>query len=103
MATISVYVSSRLSLQRFGWGRPIACDGNQSLTVKEGSTLREAIDRVGIPADQLAIPTINGHRPCSLDTRLTSGDRLILIPSNLAVLRRILSRQGQGISSGCGS
>ena len=99
MLAINVLLSGRLKLDGFGQGHPIARDGTFPLALGEGSTVREAIHDMGVPADRVVMTMING-RQCPVDTGLCSGDRVILIPSDVAALWRFLGRQNLGMGIG---
>ena len=92
MFMINVLLSGRLKLDGFGKGRPIAQDGTFPLTLEEGSTVRQAMDGMRVPPSRVAMTMLNG-RQCAVDTRLGSGDRVILIPEDVAALWRALGRQ----------
>lgn len=102
MVTINVLLSGRLKLDGFGQGRPTASDGTFPLALGEGSTVRHAIKDMRVPAEQVAMTMING-RQSPVDTQLRSGDRVILIPADVAALWRFLGRQnlGSGIGLDC--
>lgn len=102
MVSIHVLLSGRLKVDGFGRGRPIANDGTFPLTLEDGSAVREAIHGIAVPISRVAMTMVNG-RQCALDTPLESGDRLILIPPDVAALWRALHRQGLGMGIGSDS
>jgi hypothetical protein len=65
----------------------------------EGSTVREAMSGLRVPGDRVTMTMLNG-RQCSVDARLGSGDRVILIPEDVAALWRALGRQDLGMGIG---
>ena len=99
MLMINVLLSGRLKLDGFGQGRPTANDGTYPLTLGERSTVRQAIERMNIPADRVTMTMLNG-RQCPVDTPLQSGDRVILVPSDVAALWRALGQQNLGTAIG---
>jgi hypothetical protein len=99
MLTINVLLSGRLKLDGFGQGRPTANDGTYPLTLGERSTVRQVIKCMNIPADRVTMTMLNG-RQCPVDTSLNSGDRVILIPSDVAALWHALGRQNLGTGIG---
>ena len=99
MVAVNVLLSGRLKLDGFGKGHPAAYDGTFPLKLREGSTVREAIHGMGVPADRVAMTMING-RQCPVNARLNPGDRVILIPSDVAALWRFLGLQGLGMGIG---
>jgi sulfur carrier protein ThiS len=102
MLTINVLLSGRLKLDGFGQGRPTANDGTYPLTLGERSTVRQVIKAMNIPADRVTMTMLNG-RQCPVDTSLHSGDRVILIPSDVAALWHALGRQNLGTGIGVDS
>jgi sulfur carrier protein ThiS len=92
MLTINVLLSGRLKLDGFGQGRPTANDGTYPLTVGDRSTVRQIIEGMNIPTDRVTLTMLNG-RQCPVDTPLSSGDRVVLIPPDVAALWRALVRQ----------
>ena len=99
MVTIRVLLSGRLKLDGYGRGRPVAGDGTFPLVLNEGSTVREAIDGIQIPASRVALTMLNGCG-CAVDAPLSSDDRVILIPEDVAALWRFLCRQNLGMGIG---
>ena len=102
MVTINVLLSGRLKLDGFGKGRPTAYDGTYPLTLRDGSTVRKAIDGMRVPADRVVMTMVNGCQ-CTPDTPLSPGDRVILIPGDVAALWRALGRQGLAMGIGSDS
>jgi len=99
MVAVNVLLSGRLKLDGFGKGHPVAHDGTFPLKLREGSTVREAIHGMGVPADRVVMTMING-RQCPVNARLGSGDRVILIPSDVAALWGFLHQQNLGMGIG---
>jgi len=102
MFTISVLLSGRLKIDGFGQGRPSKRDGTFPLALREGSTVRQAVKALKIPAGRVTLTMLNG-RQCPVDTALTSGDRVILIPQDVAALWGALHRQNLGTGIGLDS
>jgi hypothetical protein len=102
MVTVNILLSGRLKLDGYAKGRPADYDGTIPLALREGSTVRQAMDGMSVPADRVVMTMLNGHQ-CAVDTLLRSGDRIILIPEDVAALWRALGRQslGMGIGSDC--
>jgi len=99
MLTINVLLSGRLKIEGFGQGRPVARDGTFPLALREGSKVRQAIKKMRIPAGRVTMTMLNG-RQCPVDTPLSSGDRVILIPEDVAALWHALVRQNLGMGIG---
>jgi len=96
--SINVLLSGRLKLDGYGKGKPENGDGTFHLNLGEESTVREVIRGMGVPSDRVAMTMING-RKCEVGTRVKPGDRVILIPSDVAVLWRALGRMNMGMES----
>jgi sulfur carrier protein ThiS len=57
------------------------------LQLSEGMAVKDALDKMGIPREEVANVFINGrYRHQALDVPLWDGDRLGLFPSNMAML-----------------
>ena len=89
MITVSVLLSGRLKLDGYGRGKPENSDGTFSLVLPEKSMVRQAILGMGVPSSKVTMTMLNG-RNCERGTRLKTGDRVILIPSDVAALWRYL-------------
>lgn len=98
MLAINVLLSGRLKLDGYGRGHLEDGDGTVRLSLAEGSAVREVIERLGVPADRVAMIMVNGCQQ-SAGTALQSGDRVILIPPDVAALWRFLGQQNLGIQS----
>jgi hypothetical protein len=96
--SINVLLSGRLKLDGYGKGKPENGDGTFHLNLGEGSTVREVIQGMGVPSGKVAMTMING-RKCEVGTRVKADDRVILIPSDVAVLWRALGRMNMGMES----
>ena len=102
MVTVNVLLSGRLKLDGYGRGRRIAKDGTYPVALGDGSTVREAIKALRVPTRRVELTMING-RQCRTDSRLRSGDRVILIPGDVAALWRALGRQNLEMGIGLDS
>ena len=102
MVTISVILSGRLRLEGYGRGHPTAPDGTLPLALEDGSTIRGAIDAARVPTSRVVMTMLNGHG-CGMDVPLSSGDRIVLVPEDVATLWRALGRQGLGMGIGSDS
>ena len=89
MITIRVLLSGRLKLDGYGHGKPENADGTFSLDLPEKSRVQQAIRGMGVPSRKVAMTMLNG-RNCERGTKLKAGDRVILIPSDVAALWRYL-------------
>jgi len=89
MITINVLLSGMLKLDGYGHGKPENGDGTFSLALPEKSMVQQAIRGMGVPSSKVAMTMLNG-RNCERGTRLKTGDRVILIPSDVAALWRYL-------------
>lgn len=96
--TVNVLLSGRLRLDGYGDGHPEGGDGTFALSLSEGGTVRDAIRYMGVPLERVTMTMLNG-RKCQQGRSLKSGDRVILIPSDVAALWRFLGNQNLGIES----
>lgn len=78
-----------MKLDGYGQGKAENGDGTFSLTLPEKSTVQQAIRGMGVPISQVAMTMLNG-RNCERGKSLKTGDRFILIPSDVAALWRYL-------------
>jgi hypothetical protein len=99
MITVNVLLSGRLKLDGYGQGCSTSQDGSLRLTLAEGSTLQEVIQGTGVPSEKVTMTMVNGcRRP--VGTGLRSGDRVVLIPADVAVLWRAFHMQNLGMGVG---
>ena len=85
MSTIRVRLFGRLNLEGCGRGRQAAGDGTFPLALRDGSTVRDVMEYARVPAARVGMTLVNA-RICAADTPLTSGDRVVLVPQDLAAL-----------------
>jgi hypothetical protein len=98
--TISVLLSGRLKLDGYGKHFPVERDGTFRLEMREGDTVADVIRHLGIPMERAAMVMVNGRKKLT-KTVLGLGDRVILIPHDVAALWRCLGRQNLGMESVC--
>jgi hypothetical protein len=96
--TVNVLLSGRLKLDGYGQGHPLGGDGTFRLSLGQGSTVRDVIQRMGVPKDRVTMTMLNG-RKCRVGSGVKSGDRVILIPQDVAALWRFLGNQNLGAES----
>jgi hypothetical protein len=96
--TVHVLLSGRPKLDGYGQGSPMSDDGTFPLSLRQGSTVRDVIRGMGVPTDRVTMTMING-RKCQMESGVKSGDRVILIPSDVAALWRFLGSQNLGAES----
>lgn len=96
--TVNVLLSGRLRLDGYGQGHALNDDGTIQLSLGQGSTVREVIRRIGVPFEKVALTMVNARR-CSAEEGVNSGDRVILIPQDVAALWRAFGRQNFGAES----
>jgi hypothetical protein len=89
MITVSVLLSGRLKLDGYGRGKLENGDGTFLLTLPEKSMVQQAIQGMGIPSRKVTMTMLNG-RNCERGARLKTGDRVILVPTDVAALWRYL-------------
>ena len=93
--TVNVLLSGRLQLDGYGQGHPRDGDGTYRLDLGDGCTIQDVIGRLGVPFAQIAL-TMRNARQCSAGASLKAGDRVILIPPDVAALWRFLGGQNLG-------
>ena len=95
---INVLLSGRLRIDGYGKGRPKNGDGTCRLTLRRGSTVQEVVEDLNIPLDRVAMTMLNA-RKCEVSAPLQPEDRVILIPSDVALLWRHLGLMNLGAES----
>lgn len=96
--TVNVLLSGRLQLDGYGQGHPRGGDGTFQLDLGEGSTVQDVIRSLGVPHAEVAL-TMRNARQCPVEASLKVGDRVILIPPDVAALWRFLGSQNLGAES----
>lgn len=96
--TVNVLLSGRLRLDGYGDRHPQSSDGTFALSLGASGTVRDVIRGMGVPLNQVAMTMLNG-RKCEQARSLKPGDRVILIPQDVAALWRFLGTQNLGIES----
>ena len=96
---IDVLLSGMLRIQGYGHDRPLREDGTVRVRMDQRSTVQDVIRRLGIPVRRVVMTMLNG-RQCQTTTVLRQGDRVILIPEDVAALWRALGRQNLGLGIG---
>ena len=99
MMTVSVLLSGRLKIDGYGRGRPSNGDGTFRLAMKEGGTVQDVIGDLSVPPERITLTMLNG-RQCQVETALKPGDRVILIPQDVAMLWRALHLQNLSMGIG---
>ena len=96
--SVNVLLSGRLRLDGYGRGHPLRRDGTFQLSHGRGSTVQDVVRGMGVPLDQVAMTMVNGQK-CQQGSGVRSGDRVILIPPDVAALWRFLGTQNLGAES----
>ena len=96
--TVDVMLSGRLRLDGYGQRHKRRDDGTFRLSLRQGSTVQDVIQGAGVPAERVTMTMVNGRKSQSASP-VRSGDRVILIPSDVAMLWRFLGRQNLGAES----
>jgi len=99
MMTVSILLSGRLKIDGYGQGHPMNDDSTFRLALREGSTVRDVISGMGVPSERVTMTMINGHS-CKAEVDVKPGDRVILIPEDVAILWRDLTLQNLDIGIG---
>ena len=96
--TVNVLLSGRLKLDGYGRGYPLGSDGTFQLSLGQGSTVQDVICGMGVPPDRVTMTMVNG-RKCQGGLSVSSGDRVILIPPDVAAMWRFFGNQNLGAES----
>ena len=80
---VKVLLSGSLKTNGYVNGQPANHDGTYRLEVADGSTVAEVIRGMNIPLAAVALTMVNS-RQCALTTPVSEGDRIALIPSDVA-------------------
>ncbi len=96
---IDVLLSGMLRIQGYGQGHPRCEDGTLRVRMARRSTVTDVIRRLGIPVQRVVMTMRNG-RQCPATAGLEQGDRVILIPEDVALLWRALGRQNLNMGIG---
>ena len=99
MMTVNVLLSGRLKIDGYGRGHPMNDDSTFRLALGEQSTVQDVIGGMGVPSEKVTLTMLNG-RQCPLETALKPGDKVILIPQDVAILWRALHTQNLGMGIG---
>jgi hypothetical protein len=99
MMTVNVLLSGRLKIDGYGQGHPMNDDSTFRLALREGGTVRDVIGGMSVPSEKVTLTMLNG-RQCQEETVLRPGDRVILIPQDVAILWRALHTQNLGMGIG---
>lgn len=92
---VNVLLTGRLSLDGYGRGKQENADGTYRLTLPEGSTVQEVIQGMRVPPSRVAMTMVNA-RECEVSAPLKPDDRVILIPSDVALPWRFLGLMNLG-------
>jgi hypothetical protein len=95
---VNVLLSGRLKIDGYGKGKPENGDGTYRLNLPEGSTVKEVIRGMSVPLDKVALTMLNA-RKSEVTASVKPEDRVILIPSDVALLWRHLGRMNLGAES----
>ena len=95
--TVNVSLSGKLVLDGYGQSHPTNGDGTYQLALGKGSTVEDIIQHMGIPFDQIALIKINGCQ-CEMRAGIKPGDRVALIPPDVAAFWRYVGLQNLGMN-----
>lgn len=98
MMTVNVMLLGKLALNGHAQGHSKNGDGAFRLDVPAGSTVQDVMGSMGVPAAEVAITAING-RKCRAEAELKAGDRVVLMPLDVAPLWRYLGLLNMGTRS----
>ena len=100
MMLVNVLLSGRLKLDGYGQGHLQNNDGTFRLSLAEGATVQDVIERIGVPDERVVMTMVNA-RKCSVQAGLKPDDRVILMPPDVAAFWRFLGVQNMGMESVC--
>lgn len=83
--SVSVLLSGRLYLRGYGQGRRNGLPGWFELDIDGEETVEGIIEAMGVPSDEVTMTMLNGKK-CEREASVKDGDRVILIPSDVAAL-----------------
>ena len=95
---VNVLLSGRLKIDGYGKGKPENGDGTYRLAVPEGSTVKEVMRGMNVPLERVAMTMVNA-RQSKVTAPVKAEDRVILIPSDVALLWRHLGLMNLGAES----
>jgi len=98
MMDVNVLLAGRLRLDGYGRGKQENADRTYRLTLPEGSTVQEVIQGMQVPPSRVAMTMVNA-RKCEVTAPVKPDDRVILIPSDVALLWRHLGLMNLGAES----
>ena len=91
--SVQVLLSGRLYVQGYGQGKRNGAPDWFELDLNGKRTVEEVIEVMDVPPDEVSMTMING-KECGRGTRVKDGDRIILIPPDVAAIWRYLSVMG---------
>ncbi len=100
--TVHVLLSGRLYIQGYGQGMKNGAPGWFALELQGGGTVQAVIEAMGVPPDEVSMTMVNG-RECGRGVSVKDGDRVILIPPDVAALWRYLSAMSMQWGAAFGS
>lgn len=83
--SISVLLSGRLYLKGYGNGKKAIAPAWFALEVEEGQTVEGVIQAMEVPPEEVALAMVNGKK-CGREMEVRDGDRVALLPSDVAAL-----------------
>jgi hypothetical protein len=95
---VNVLLSGRLKIDGYGKGKPENGDGTYQLALPDGSTVGEVIRGMNVPPERVALTMVNA-RQTKVTAPVKAEDRIILIPSDVALLWRHLGLMNLGAES----
>ena len=95
---VNVLLSGRLRIDGYGRGMPENPDRTYRLPLPKGSTVQEVIQGMNVPSAKVTMTMVNGHK-CDVTAPIKPDDRVILIPSDVALLWRHLGKMNLGAES----
>ena len=97
---VNVLLSGKLRLDGYGRGKRENRDGTFRLTLPEGSTVQDVIRGMDVPLPMVTMMMLNASQ-CTAATPVKPDDRVVLAPSDVALLWRHLGMMNMGMESTC--
>lgn len=95
---VRVLLSGRLKLDGYCRGMPENGDGTFQIDLPPGGTVQDVLGRLSIPLEQVTMTMRNGRR-CEFETPVRPGDRIVLVPPDVAALWSALGRMDMAAES----
>lgn len=96
---LTVLLSGKLAQPGTGLAAQKNGSGTYALSVGEGSNVGQVVQAMGVPPAEVAMTMVNGRR-CDATAKVAPGDRVVLIPPDVAALWGFVHRQALAMGVG---